>query len=157
MDAERPERVLVLADDPEVLPVAVDAEDVAERAGADQLLQLLDTGVVEEQVTRHADEVALLREADEIIHLLAAHRRRLLDEHVLARLEGLSSEAVVGRDRVETTTATTSGSASTSPISAVTRACGYRAEEAVRTPSSESQIQARSASWSKLRARFGPQ
>ncbi len=41
--AERPERVLVRADDAEVLPVAVDAEHVAELARVDQLLQLQDT------------------------------------------------------------------------------------------------------------------
>ena len=87
MDAQRPERVLVVADDPEVLPVAVDAEHVAERAGVDELFQLLDAGVVEQQVARHADEVALGGEADELVHLIAAHRRRLLDEDVLAGLE----------------------------------------------------------------------
>ena len=44
VDAERPERVLVLADLPEVLPVAVDVEDVAELAGLDQLLELRTAG-----------------------------------------------------------------------------------------------------------------
>ena len=39
-DAEAPERVLVLADLAQVLPVAVHVEDLAELAGVDQLLQL---------------------------------------------------------------------------------------------------------------------
>src|SRR5205823_8687090 len=47
VDAERPERVLVGADDAEVLAVAVDAEHVAELARVDQLLQLPHAGVVE--------------------------------------------------------------------------------------------------------------
>src|SRR5689334_22753352 len=50
VDAERPERVLVGAHDPEVDALAVDAEDIAELAGVDQLLQLQDSGVVEEEV-----------------------------------------------------------------------------------------------------------
>ena len=63
VDAERPERVLVRADDAEVLAVAVDAEHLAELARVDQLLQLPHAGVVEEQVARHEHEVALLRRA----------------------------------------------------------------------------------------------
>ena len=46
--AERPQRVLVLADHTEVLPVAVDAQHVAELAGVDQRLQLVHAGVVEQ-------------------------------------------------------------------------------------------------------------
>ena len=97
VDAERPESVLVLADDPEVLPVAVDAEHVAELAGVDELLQLLHAGVVEQQMARHEHELALLGERDELLHLRRAHRRRLLDEDVLARLERLLRERVVCR------------------------------------------------------------
>ena len=98
VDAERPERVLVRADHAEVLAVAVDAGDLAERAGVDELLHLAEAGVVEEQVARHQHEVALLGERDELLHLLAAHRRRLLDEDVLAGLERLLRELVVRRD-----------------------------------------------------------
>ena len=99
VDAERPERVLVRADDAEVLAVAVDAGDVAELAAVDELLHLLQPGVVEEQVSRHQDEPAGAGEVDELLHLLAAHRGRLLDEDVLARLERLLCERVVGRHR----------------------------------------------------------
>ena len=87
VNAERPERVLVLADHAEVLAVAVDAEDVAELAGVDELLQLAHAGVVEQQVARHQHEASLLGERDELLHLGGAHRGRLLDEDVLARLE----------------------------------------------------------------------
>src|SRR5206468_404906 len=44
-----------------------------------------------------ADKVPLLRDAHELFHLLAAHRRRLLHEHVLAGLERALRELVVGR------------------------------------------------------------
>src|SRR5581483_5582856 len=50
---------------------------LAELARVDQLLQLVDARVVEEQVAGHADEAALLGEGDELVHLLAAQRRRL--------------------------------------------------------------------------------
>ena len=55
--------------------------------------------MVEEQVAGHEHEPARLGEGDELLHLLAAHRRRLLDEDVLARLERLLRELVVGRHR----------------------------------------------------------
>ena len=55
--------------------------------------------MVEQQVAGHQDEVALLRQSDELLHLLAAHRRRLLDEDVLPRLERLLREGVVRRHR----------------------------------------------------------
>ena len=92
---ERPERVLVRPDHAEVLPVAVDARDLAERAGVDELLHRAKTGVVEEQVTGHQHEVTRFRERDQLLHLLAAHRRRLLDEDVLARFERLPRQLVV--------------------------------------------------------------
>ena len=99
VDAERPERVLVLADHAEVLAIAVDAEDVAEVARVDHVLHLLHAGVVEQQVAGHQDELALRGEADELLHLHGAHRGRLLDEDVLPRFERLLRERVVGRHR----------------------------------------------------------
>ena len=98
VDAERPEGVLVRADHAEVLAVPVDAGDLAERAGVDELLHLPEARVVEQQVAGHEHEVACLGERDELLHLLAPHRRRLLDEDVLARVERLLRERVVGRD-----------------------------------------------------------
>ena len=65
----------------------------------DELLQLQHARVVEEQVAGHEHEVALLGERDELLHLGAAHRRRLLDEDVLAGLERLLRERVVRRHR----------------------------------------------------------
>src|SRR5215216_968440 len=52
VDAERPERVLVLADLAEILTVAVDVEDLAQLAPRDQLAELRDGRVVQEQVAR---------------------------------------------------------------------------------------------------------
>ena len=69
VDAERPERVLVLPDRAEVLAVAVDAEHVAELARVDELLQLADARVVEEQMPRHEDEAAFGGDRDELLHL----------------------------------------------------------------------------------------
>ena len=67
-------------------------------ARVDELLQLAHARVVEEQVARHQHEAARLGERDELLHLGGAHRRRLLDEDVLAGLERLLGERVVGRD-----------------------------------------------------------
>ena len=64
--AERPERVLVLADDAEVDAVAVDAEHVAELARVDELLHLAHARVVEQQVPRHQHEPARVGERDEL-------------------------------------------------------------------------------------------
>src|SRR5581483_9604490 len=97
VDAERPQCVLVRAHDPEVLAVSVDAEDLAELSGSDELLQLLHAGVVEQQVARHQHPVAGRGQPDELVHLRRAHRRRLLDEDVLPRLERLLRELVVRR------------------------------------------------------------
>ena len=98
VNAQRPERVLVRAHDPQVLPVRVDAEHVAELSGVDELLQLAHAGVVEKKVARHEHEVALGGEHHELVHLGALHRRRFLHEDVLAGLERLFRERVVCRD-----------------------------------------------------------
>ena len=87
MDAERPESVLVRPDDAEVLAVSVHAEHVAQLARVDELLELLDTRVVEQEVAGHEHQVAVGGERDEAVDLGRRHRRRLLDEHVLPRLQ----------------------------------------------------------------------
>ena len=97
--AERPERVLVAAHDPEVHAVAVDAAHVAELAGVDQLLELEHGGVVEQQVAGHQNEAACIGQRHELVHLSRSHGRRLLDEDVLACLERSLRERVVGRHR----------------------------------------------------------
>ena len=100
MHAERPERVLVGADPAEVLAVRVDAEHVAEVACVDQPLHLLDRGVVEQQVAGHQHAVGALGGRDEVLGLGRVHRRRLLDQHVLAGLERALGQLVVrGRGR----------------------------------------------------------
>jgi hypothetical protein len=50
-------------------------------------------------VAGHQHEVALGGQRHELVHLRALHRRRLLDEHVLARLERLLRERIVSRNR----------------------------------------------------------
>src|SRR5262245_14026454 len=86
VDAERPERVLVGAHDPQVLAVAVDAQHLAELAAVDQLLQLQDSGVVEQEVAGHQHEVAVGGERNQLVHLLGAHGRGLLDQDVFPGL-----------------------------------------------------------------------
>ena len=97
--AERPERVLVRPDLPQVLAVPVHAGDVAELPRVDELLHLAQSGVVEQQVPRHQHEVVALGDLDQLRHLLATHRRGLLHEDVLARLERSLRERVVRRHR----------------------------------------------------------
>jgi hypothetical protein len=87
VDAERPERVLVRPECPEVLTVAVDVENVAQLARVDDLLQPLHGGVIKQQMTRHQHSAALFREVAQLLQLGGAHRGRLLDEDVLVRLE----------------------------------------------------------------------
>ncbi len=50
-------------------------------------------------MARHEHEPACLRETDELLHLGEAHRRRLLDEDVLARLERRLRERIVRGNR----------------------------------------------------------
>ena len=47
---------------------------------------------------RHEHEITRAGQRDELVHLGGAHRGRLLDEHVLARLERLLCELVMRRD-----------------------------------------------------------
>ena len=96
--AERPERVLVRADPPEVHAVAVHDRDLAELAAVDELLHLPQPRVVEQQVAGHEHEAAGACQLDQLLHLRALHRRRLLDEDVLAGLEGPPGEGVVRGD-----------------------------------------------------------
>ena len=89
----------MLSNDPEVLAIAVDHQDLTELAGVDELLQLEDAGVVEEEMAGHEDEVAPLGDRDELVDLVTLHRGRLLHEDVLARLERSLRELVVRRNR----------------------------------------------------------
>ena len=99
VDTERPERVLVRSDAAEVLPIAVDAEDLSELSTLHELLQLLDARVIQEQVAGHEDEVTVVRDRHELVDLRARHRRGLLDEDVLAGLESELGERKVRRHR----------------------------------------------------------
>ena len=97
--AQAPERVLVRADRPQVLAVAVHVEHLAEGARVDDLLQLEDAGVVEEQVPGHEGEPQLLGQRDESLRVLGADGHGLLDEDVLAGGEGAPRELRVRRHR----------------------------------------------------------
>ena len=99
MGAERSERVLVLAYLPEVLPVSVDDEHAAELSRVHELLQLAYARVVEQEMSRHEHEVALLGEQHELLGVLALERHRLLDEDVLPGLERPLGQRIVGDDR----------------------------------------------------------
>ena len=55
--------------------------------------------MVEQQVSRHQDQVAFLGQLAQLFDLRSAHCRRLLYEHVLAGLECAPRELVVRRHR----------------------------------------------------------
>ena len=96
--AERPERVLVAPDLPEVLAVAVEVEHVPEVAVGDQLLEHRDGRVVEQEIAGHQHEAALLRDRHELLRLGARLRLGLLDEDVLACEQRPLRELVVRDD-----------------------------------------------------------
>ena len=143
--AEAPERVLVLADLPEVLAVAVDVEEAPELLRVDQVLQLGHARVVEEQVAGHEHERALLGEGDELLAEGRRKRERLLDEDVLAGEECLARELEVRHDGRRDGDGVEPTSASTSSKLVVLRASGKRAPKRSRRSSSRSQIHASSA------------
>src|SRR5918992_3946640 len=105
--AERPEGVLVAAQLTQVEPVRVDIAHFAELAGLDQLVHLLDAGVVLEKMPDHEHPVAGARGLDDLLRLLDRASERLLDKAVLARLEHLARQLGVRghrggeRDRIE--------------------------------------------------------
>ena len=157
VDAERPHGVLERPDHAEVHALAVEVEHVAERAGVDELLQRLHARVVEEQMAGHEHEVARFGERDELVHLGAAHRRWLLDEHVLARLERALGQGVVraarrSRSRSPRRSRPRAGRRTT-PSSARPGCC---AAACSRCSGFASQSQTRSASSPKFRATFRP-
>src|SRR2546429_9733553 len=96
VDAERPEGVLVLADLTEVLPVAIDVEDVPELARADQLLKPRDSGVVEQEMARHQHALLRLGGRDELLDLAGGQRRRALGPGMPSRLPGAAGPLRIG-------------------------------------------------------------
>ena len=157
VDAEREQGVLVLADHAEVLAVRVDAQHVSKVARLDERLQRVDGRVVEEQVTGHQHELALLGEIAELLHLVRVHRRRLLDEHVLSRLQRQLGQFIVRGDRGRDDDRFELGvGQELLEVAGDAGLAGSGPRNSCRRSSSASQSQARSASSSKLRARFLP-
>ena len=103
--AEAPERVLVGADDAQVLPVAVEVEDLAERALVHEVLQLLHGGVVDEQVVDHQHPAARVGQLGQRVRVGRGQRQWLLDEGVLAGLERQRARAAWVGTGVAMTTA----------------------------------------------------
>jgi hypothetical protein len=97
--AERAKRVLVLPELPEVLAVPVDVEDVPELPRLNKLLQHSHARVVEEEVSGHEDEVALLRQRDELFGLVGDESHRLFDQDVLSGEKGATRELGMRHDR----------------------------------------------------------
>ena len=83
----------------EVEPVRVDVVDVAELAGVGDRLELVDAGVVDEQVADHQDLAAALGRRDRPLGVLDRVGERLLDQAVLAGVEHPLGERAVRRDR----------------------------------------------------------
>ena len=97
--AERPERVLVRAQLPEVEPVRVEVVDLAELAAVGDLLELRDARVVLEQVADHQRPPGLARRVDGPLGVRDGLGERLLDEAVLAGAQDLLRQRRVGGDR----------------------------------------------------------
>src|SRR5918998_3475617 len=97
--AQRPQRVLVRAELPEVEPVGVDVVDVAELARGGDLLELGHAGVVLEQVADHQHAPRPLGGRHGALGLRHRLRERLLHEAMLARVEHPLGQGTVGGDR----------------------------------------------------------
>ena len=80
----------------EVHPRGRDEVDLAQRAVLDQVADLVDRRAVEEGVAGHEDQPELVGELDQLDRLVGRARERLLDEDVLARLQGARGPANSG-------------------------------------------------------------
>ena len=77
----------------------VEVVERPERAGVDDLADLPDRAAEEEGVVHHDLQVLPLGQLDQLLGLLRRRRERLLDEDVLAVLEGRLRQLVVRPDR----------------------------------------------------------
>ena len=77
----------------------VDVVDLAELARVRDRLELLDAGVVDEQVADHQDPAGLPRRRDRALGVGDVVGERLLDEAVLAGAQHALRQRPVGRDR----------------------------------------------------------
>ncbi len=93
-----PDDVDVVLEDAEVHAHGVEVVELPEFAPVDQLLHLPDRARVDEGVVDHQDEAVLLGQGDQLLALGGGPGHRLLDEDVLALLQGPLRELVVGRD-----------------------------------------------------------
>ncbi len=91
------EGVLLLPDDPEVHALAVQVVDLAQVAGADQVLDVTESRVVEQEMPDHEDEPPLLSQGDEVLGLPGRLGHGLLHENVLPGQQGLARHGVVLR------------------------------------------------------------
>src|SRR5947209_10167882 len=91
---EAPEDVLFAADLPEAESIRVEVVDIPELV-PHQLEELLEPGVVFEDVPDHEDAFGLGGQVNELFALFEGERERLLDEHVTALRQSALRERVV--------------------------------------------------------------
>src|SRR5215210_6777379 len=96
---QRPERILVRPVLAQVQAVRVDVAELAQLTGAHERLELLDPGVVLEQVPDHQDAPGRPSGLDHSLRLLLGPRERLLHEAVLAGRNRGQRQLGVRRDR----------------------------------------------------------
>lgn len=99
VDRQVPDHVDVVLEQAEVDPDAVEVKDVADLAGADDVLDLVHRAVIDEDVVDHELEFQFLRDIDQLLGVLGIGRDRLLDENVLAVLQGIFGERKMTADR----------------------------------------------------------
>ena len=83
----------------QVDPARRNEENVADRAGFEQALHSPHRRAVDKRVTAHQDPSLVSGERRKVVRKLAGGCERLLDEHVLARLERSSRKVVVSMYR----------------------------------------------------------
>ena len=94
--AEAPEGVLVLPDLAQVHALRVEVADRTQLASLQELAQLVDRGMVDEEVADHEREPAAIGELDQVRCLARRLGERLLHKDVLPGLEGGAGQHVVG-------------------------------------------------------------
>ncbi len=96
---EVPDHVQIVLEQAQADPDGVEVQHVPDRPALDDLLDLVHGGVVDEGVIHHQREAPGVRELHERLRRLGGMRHRLLDQNVLAGLEGRLREGVVGPHR----------------------------------------------------------
>lgn len=95
MGHEVPDDIHVGADRTQVRTGEGKVLELAERPGTDHFLQMVDAGVVAEDVSDHQDQVPLLRKITQVARVLDVGRHRFFNEAVFAGLQFGTSHLIM--------------------------------------------------------------